>query len=74
MSQTDLLLGLLKTTRLAMLTAVKAIDNVIALAEQPGEENPSQGCQHPHAMRIPTPSMGHPMRFHCQACNNDIEG
>jgi hypothetical protein len=56
--------------------AIDMMDLILDVAEreQQGDASASTGCPHPIAARVPKQAMGHPKRFYCTACEQDVEG
>lgn len=71
----QLFLTQLRSLRNTMASAVDQIDVLLDMAEQSTQPQQSPGeCPHPMGARRPTPAMGHPTRFRCTACNQEVEG
>jgi len=65
----------LRSLRNTLASAVDQMDLILDLAEQPvGEPSTSAACTHPVATRVPNPAMGHPDRFYCRKCKQEVEG
>jgi len=75
-NNTALFINQLRALRDTLQSAATQIDGILEIADrspleaarQPGE------CPHPARMRRPAGAMGHPNRFHCDACGKDVEG
>lgn len=76
MNNTELFLSELKALRLSLLASAQIIENILDIAERPTEDASiaDQPCRHPIPARVPTPGMGHPHRFRCRECNQEVEG
>jgi len=68
-----LFLTSLRALRNTLAAAVDQIDVILDLAERPPSESASNVCTHPAAMRVPSPAMGHPDRFFCRKCKQEVE-
>lgn len=75
-SKTDLFLMMIRTLRHTLAAAVTEIDVILTMADQPADTAPrTRGeCPHPVAGRINKAAMGHPNRFFCTTCDQDVEG
>lgn len=72
---TQLFLTSLRGLRNTLAAAVDQIDVLLDLAERPSQEPPQTAeCPHPAGMRVPNPVMGHPDRFFCRRCRQEVEG
>lgn len=49
------------------------LDSAEQVEEQSSTRQPGE-CPHPKAARQPRATMGHPNRFHCTVCDQDVEG
>jgi hypothetical protein len=76
MTDTEVFLASLRAFQHQCLAMAQTIEIILEAAGRPGESFKSDipdVCQHPMAARVPTPVMGHKYRFHCKACNQDVE-
>lgn len=72
---TQLFLTSLRGLRNTLAAAVDQIDVLLDLAERPADEpSTTAECLHPAAYRMPNPVMGHPERFYCKKCKQEVEG
>lgn len=79
-SNTELFLQNLRALQHSLLSSAHTIGVLLDLADRPPtdpgvvEDTMRSTCSHPMTARMPTPTMGHPSRFHCRACNKEVEG
>lgn len=73
MNNTELFLNSLRALRHQCAGVVSSLDNILELAERPTDEPVSAECQHPIAARKPIPTMGHPNRFKCNVCGQEVD-
>jgi hypothetical protein len=63
--------------RNTLASAVDQLDVILDLAEEDAKtEVVPKGkgeCPHPMSSRVPKAVMGHPTRFHCTTCGQDVE-
>lgn len=75
MNDTELFLTSLRGFQHQCLALAQTIEVILETAGRPsGTQDPSDECLHPMPMRVPTPVMGHKNRFHCNKCDQDVEG
>lgn len=70
---TALFLNQLMALRDTLRSGAAQIDGILELAQRPSDAPQHSGCPHPVRMRVPAPAMGHPGRFHCKQCKQDVE-
>jgi hypothetical protein len=70
--QQQVFLTTLRALRNSLAASVDMIDVILDAAEQPVAS--TEPCDHPMSMRLPKAGMGHPHRFHCRQCQQDVEG
>lgn len=73
LSKADVFLVGLRALRNTLVSAVDQIDLILDAAERTADSGESGECSHPMQNRVSKATMGHPNRFHCTACNQDVE-
>jgi hypothetical protein len=76
MNNAEFLLTQLAGLRHQLMGVVAAIDLIMEHASRPSDQATAPGlpvCRHPLPRRVPTPAMGHPRRFRCGDCNEEVE-
>lgn len=81
MNNAEFMLTQLAALRHQLLGAAGAIEVILEHASRPSDAEVEESgtkqppvCKHPMSKRHPTPVMGHPHRFRCTACGQEVEG
>ena len=74
----DVLIASLRGLRNTLVATVSAIDTTLAALSLPSDPplNPmreNEECPHPSAFLVSKRSMGHPNRYYCLQCKQDVE-
>lgn len=74
MSAESVLTAQLKAMHAQCLGLAHTIEAVLAMtAPDPAMAADVPPCEHPPMFRLPMPSMGHPTRFRCQSCGEEVD-
>lgn len=72
-NDSKLFLDALRGLQHTCLSLASQIGVVLDLADRPLDSVEEGTCRHPPQRRLPAPAMGHPNRFFCQECNQEVE-
>jgi hypothetical protein len=75
MNNAEFLLTQLASLRHQLMGVATTIDLIMEHASRPSDQATASApvCRHPLPRRVPTPAMGHPRRFRCGDCNEEVE-
>lgn len=76
MTSSELLLTQLRALHAQAMGIAHTIEAILVVAEADADATATvaPGCEHPMMSRVGMAVMGHPNRFFCQKCEQEVEG